>query len=50
MSLSHSADLRVHSKVQVEGSDGQLSLEVTHSEALKVYDSQETKLKALDAF
>ena len=50
MSLSHLADLRACSKAQVEDSDVQLSLEFTHSEALKVYDSQETKLKALVAF
>ena len=40
MSLSCLADLKVHSKVQVESSDVQLSLEITCSEALKVYDSQ----------
>ena len=50
MSLSCLADLRVCSKVQVEGSDVQLSLKFTCNEALKVYDSQETKLKALVAF
>ena len=36
--------------MQVEGSDVCLSLEITCSEALKVSDSQETKLKALVAF
>ena len=49
MLLSCLVDLRVCSKAQVEGSDVWLSLEFTHSEALKVYDSQDTKLKALVA-